>query len=258
MTQALLRLRRHLEGAGRMGSWRVVEMALDARRPTLRAEHCQGESGRWLPVEVSFDQSLTTLRKSELLARAVAPDPRPLQLARLLRLWAEKRGVVGQRKGHLSGYAVCLLAVFYCQRRGLLGGLAPRKHGELSAFEGRPEEGAGCAAATAAAAAAPGRGTLELLPGLFAFYAGEFDWRREVVSVRLGRRAERRGGGQEALAIEDPVEPGVDLATPYLDWRRNCRLRAEFRRTARLLQGSPGEPGAGVLEAVWQRPRPRV
>lgn len=84
-----------------------------------------------------------------------------------------------------------------------------------------------------------------LLPAFFAFYAGEFDWRTEAVSVRLGRRARRRArppqdgsaasGSSAGLCVEDPVEPEVDLASPYLDDLRDAQLRKELVRAATLL-----------------------
>merc|ERR1712150_47306 len=84
----------------------------------------------------------------------------------------------------------------------------------------------------------------ELVPDFFSFYACEFDWMREVVSPRLGRRslkASMQGvdcsysSCLPSLVVEDPVEPDVDLASPYLDSARARRLRAEFRRASRLL-----------------------
>merc|ERR1712107_299897 len=98
----------------------------------------QGVSSRLL-VEVSFDQTLAALQKSELLRSCAEHNPRPLQVARLLRLWAENRGVVGQRQGYLSGYALCLLAIFYCQCCKVLGALSPKTSGELSAFHDQPK-----------------------------------------------------------------------------------------------------------------------
>ena len=37
---------------------------------------------------------------------------------RLVKLWASRRRVYGKRKGHLSGFAFTLLAIFHLQRTG--------------------------------------------------------------------------------------------------------------------------------------------
>ncbi|CAE8694955.1 unnamed protein product [Polarella glacialis] len=356
--QALLRFRRHLESAG--DRWHVEEMALDARRPTLRMRQVAGMTGNIdlagfgsgtstrssissssrsrtiscgsLAVEVTFDQSLATLRKSELLARACAVGGGQVrQVALVLRIWAAARGLTGQRKGYPSGYAFGLMALYFCQRQGLLGGLSPKAREELSAFfpsdhgqpalreqEGQPSQSQpvhwqphGASASTAAKATTetietpeigrtataetntlpppivqisftvaatfrdisivpaglsgsastsstvtsprvaimPPLGSpeldpvLDLGPGLFAFFARDFDWYQEAVSVTSGGRSLHPRSTEGAakprkgvLWVEDPVEAGVDLAGPYLSQARNIRLRAEFRRADRLLR----------------------
>ncbi|CAE8723500.1 unnamed protein product [Polarella glacialis] len=288
--QALLRFRRHLESAG--DRWHVEEMALDARRPTLRMRQVAGMTGNIdlagfgsgtstrssissssrsrtiscgsLAVEVTFDQSLATLRKSELLARACAVGGGQVrQVALVLRIWAAARGLTGQRKGYPSGYAFGLMALYFCQRQGLLGGLSPKAREELSAFfpsdhgqpalreqEGQPSQSQPVHwQPHGAVAIMPPLGSpeldpvLDLGPGLFAFFARDFDWYQEAVSVTSGGRSLHPRSTEGAakprkgvLWVEDPVEAGVDLAGPYLSQARNIRLRAEFRRADRLLR----------------------
>eukprot|EP00928_Gymnodinium_smaydae_P028350 TRINITY_DN21633_c0_g2_i1.p1 TRINITY_DN21633_c0_g2~~TRINITY_DN21633_c0_g2_i1.p1 ORF type:complete len:926 (+),score=160.55 TRINITY_DN21633_c0_g2_i1:63-2780(+) len=281
--QALLRLRRHLEADQSRAVWTVIEMALDARRPTLRLSSASAVAS--VAVEVSFDQSLATLRKSELLARLAESSPAVLRVARLLRLWAERRGIAGQRHGYLSGYAWCLMAVFYCQCRGLLGGLQPRGRDDLAAFaspvagadDGAEAQGGSAQATAIADSLGVARGDVaadsvaapeaQLLAGAFAFYARGFRWGHEVVDVQAGRRTSRPLAASTLLCIADPVEAGVDLAAPYLSFQRGQRLRAEFRRAHRLirlgddgsaaaLRGGAGAGGDGAWNAVFrQRPR---
>lgn len=99
-------------------------MRLETRRP----------GGAPRVLEVTFDHSLATVAKSELLARCTAASPEAMRLARLLRHWADERGIAGQRHGYLSGYAWCLLAVFFLQCRGQLAALVPRLGGLCLAF----------------------------------------------------------------------------------------------------------------------------
>jgi len=273
--RAVLRLRRHLEEDRAFGEWRGFDAALDARKPVLRVRRALPlgavSDGVWPSVvmEVSFDQGLGAVRKSALLASCVEHDSRPLQLARLVRQWADARGLAGQLKGFPSGFAWCLMAVFFCQCRGLLGGLRAKTRADHSAFAAWADGGAVPGRTTATPAALPARPVREamaLLPGFFAFFAHEFGWNEEVVAVRLGHRVlrrelvvqgGRRGGAALAplLCVEDPVEPDADLAASYLDARRDLRLRAELRRAARLLRGSGGgRPRATKgLAAAWAK-----
>ncbi len=56
--------------------------------------------------------------------------------------------------------------------------------------------------------AAPGRDVLELLPGLFAFYADEFDWRREVYEFESTRLA------IDLLLGRTDLRPGLEAGKP--------------------------------------------
>jgi len=267
---ALLRFHRHIvEAAETMETpWRVSGLVLDASRPILCLKHCgekSGGGGSTTAVQVSFDQSLMALRKSELLAKCSEHDPRPLQLARLVRLWAQVRCMSGQQEGYPSGFAWCLLAIFYCQCRGMLGGLTPK---ELRTESASSSTLPGGVLLPGASSELPGMDleacamAISLLPGFFAFFAREFRWSQEVVAVRLGHRALRIAGecaapgmGLATLSVEDPVEPNVDLAAPYLNLYRDARLRAEFRRADRQLRGSCAADASRWVAVFRGRPR---
>ncbi|CAE6965969.1 unnamed protein product [Symbiodinium natans] len=54
-----------------------------------------------------------------------------------------------------------------------------------------------------------------VLSGVFSFYASYFDWSQEAVSVHRGLPGSHPPGAKPSLAllrVDDPVEPGVDLA----------------------------------------------
>ncbi|CAJ1401098.1 unnamed protein product, partial [Effrenium voratum] len=125
----LLRLRRELE-AEQDNMWKVEEMALDARRPTLRLRW----SGLTIGVEVTFDQHLVTLAKSELLARACkeASFPKPGAVLLMARAWAQRRQICGQRQGYPSGYGLGLMVAYHWRRMGFLGALRPKSRQSLS------------------------------------------------------------------------------------------------------------------------------
>eukprot|EP00931_Biecheleriopsis_adriatica_P103206 TRINITY_DN78070_c0_g1_i1.p1 TRINITY_DN78070_c0_g1~~TRINITY_DN78070_c0_g1_i1.p1 ORF type:complete len:662 (+),score=139.75 TRINITY_DN78070_c0_g1_i1:230-1987(+) len=255
--RAAVILRRHLEGHD-SNFWASPEVVLDTRRPLLRLT-CT-VAGSEISVEVSFDPELAALRKSSALAIAFAEgaegcrDLRPLALARLVRFWAASRGLAGQQDGYPSGFAWCLMAIFYSQcRLGLLGGLAPKSSKQLSAFfvqESSPRSGAVELSLEDLQKAVP------LLPGFFNFYASTFSWQGEVISTRLGRRMHRRELLEQnhtgLLCIEDPLEPDSDLAATYLSRHRNLRLRAEMRRANRFLnwQSTAGDD-TEVIISRW-------
>eukprot|EP00439_Symbiodinium_sp_Y106_P012314 s3748_g1.t2 len=230
-SRSVLRLQRHFEGV-RSDKWHRIEAVLDTRRPLLRL--CHSPPGHAaLKVEVGFDPSLAAVQKSSMLSSLEGPS---LALARLIRQWTMARRVAGQQAGYPSGFAWCLLAVFYCQVRRLeppLGSQSP--HDWIDGRFRKPVLISEKALSEAAA----------LLPGFFAFYAEHFRWTEEVVSTRLGRRTFRAlqpspKRADKVLCIEDPLEPDSDLAAAYLSAGRDRRLRAELRRAKRLLRRGPG------------------
>merc|ERR1711933_329357 len=97
------------------------------------------------------------------------------------------------------------MVAFYCQCRllpALLGPVRPMQREELTAFPStaQQEEEVGSSewrAALPRRLALPVSLTCSetetLLPGLFVFYASEFDWQKEAISVRLGCRTLRPG-----------------------------------------------------------------
>eukprot|EP00928_Gymnodinium_smaydae_P044391 TRINITY_DN29616_c0_g1_i2.p1 TRINITY_DN29616_c0_g1~~TRINITY_DN29616_c0_g1_i2.p1 ORF type:complete len:466 (+),score=113.67 TRINITY_DN29616_c0_g1_i2:55-1398(+) len=138
------------------------------------------------------------------------------RLASLTKFWARRRGVYGQAQGHLSGYAFTQLAVFFAQ-------VAPTR---------------------------PSPSLAQLLVGFFSFYARDFDWATECVSVATGRRVEkasRRFLGVRHLSIEDSVERWKDLGAAHLDALGNERLQQEFQRAAALLGNAESEASLEVL-----------
>lgn len=198
-------------------------MALNARRPTLRLR----KAGLDAAVEVTFDQTLATLLKSDVLARATRQSPSHHLVLLLIRCWAARRGLCGQRRGFPSGYAFGLMVANHWQSLGMLP-LSPRSRESLSAWGG--------------AQAAPVEPLnmedvdRHMVAGLFSaffrFYGFSFQWRKEAVSVRSVSRSK----SSPLLWVEDPLEPGVDLAGPYLNSWRNARLFGELRRCGRQVQ----------------------
>lgn len=76
-------------------------------------------SGRQCPVDLCFNM-LNGIRNTELQRRLTAAQPRFRPLARLVKLWAKQRLLVGADKHLFSSYALVLLVAAFLQRRALL------------------------------------------------------------------------------------------------------------------------------------------
>ncbi|CAJ1334380.1 unnamed protein product [Effrenium voratum] len=201
--------------SNRFGSSPLLRLDFEASRLEAR------ELGR-----VGFDPELAAVRKSSTLAALAQQGNLPLALARLVRLWAHARALDGQRRGYPSGFAWCLMAVFFCQVRHQVPPLSVPSSDQAPVMVTDDDL----------------KQAAQWLPSFFDFYGAIFRWDQEVVSTRLGRRAFKQGR-LSGLCIEDPLEPDTDLAAAYLSPARDCRLRAELRRARRLLAGAPRSDG---------------
>ncbi|CAE8618594.1 unnamed protein product [Polarella glacialis] len=259
------------------------------------------------PILFDFSVNSTTpLYSAALLAECCRMDVRAHELIILVRRWAKNRGICHVAKGHLSPYAWSVLVVYFLQVAAcpdkaegqLLPALqdvqlsslllAPDFAGvsasatdktkicaeptlsqsgltsELEASEGRPET----------------QSVAELMRDLLHFYAHEFQWGEEGVSLRRGSRGpprtspprevwvnESTGRTESVVAgpyIEDPFEPrrnlGECMTAPSL-----ARLQEELARAAELCVGKaaslerllepwapPERSGAGLDEPLQQ------
>lgn len=203
----LAALRVVLKAARGSSLWAVLGAALPAfpiYEPSLALLHRPSES------KVDFALSPTRVlgvEKSSILRGMDVGlgNCEVRRLVSLVKMWARRRHVYGQARGYLSGFGFTQLAIFFAQVSGDHAGLAP------------------------------------LLRGFFFFYAEEFDWAQECVSVAAGQRvfkASARFRGLPHLSIEDCVESGKDLGARHLGADQNARLREEMERACRLLRSA--------------------
>lgn len=205
-----------------------------------------------IPVDVSVN-SAAPLHNAALLAECGQLDPRAKALILFVRRWAKDRGICHAAKGHLAPYAWSSLVIFFMQARADGAPLLPPLEGSqvssgLSVARGAKEQLPPWRRRRVAAWQPPeGRDAELTVAALFAefarFYAGAVDWRKEGVSVRLGRRAEPGlrtalhivahddGGSDVAPTIEDPFEPTRNLGDTMTSWGIR-RLREELVRAA--------------------------
>ena len=102
------------------------------------------------------------------------------------------------------------------------------------------------------------RSTGELLLSYFYYYAFEFDWRRQVVSIRSDdvvlkeEKSKHHGWKRHArLSIEDPFEVGYDVGHVLREDTAR-RLRREFSRAYLILSGGCGVMGSKALDMLLE------
>eukprot|EP00747_Dinoflagellata_sp_TGD_P047287 gnl/TRDRNA2_/TRDRNA2_144919_c0_seq1.p1 gnl/TRDRNA2_/TRDRNA2_144919_c0~~gnl/TRDRNA2_/TRDRNA2_144919_c0_seq1.p1 ORF type:complete len:625 (+),score=101.50 gnl/TRDRNA2_/TRDRNA2_144919_c0_seq1:37-1911(+) len=172
----------------------IVEEILSARIPILKLRF-DGS----LDVDLSC-HNIQPLRNTRLLQAYAKLDPVVRQLVVAIKLWAKAEHVSGAPDGNLSSYSLTLLALYFLQVDPDLQ--MPRLNTKIFGeedFEGRRQIVWSCRLPLA-----------DVVCRFFHFYAVEFDWGAEVVSVRLGRRASTEGFPKlkarsvQRFHVEDP------------------------------------------------------
>lgn len=206
----------------------VQSLVLSAKRPIMQLT---------LPGAIQVDLSVenrTGFLKSAYVVAHLEQSPAALrQACFLLKSWAKRRRVYGQKHLFPSGLAFACLAIFAAQRleppmapRGLP---LPMMHSPWASIP------------------SSNKGRLQeerhddllqrLLHFTFRFYAEDFKWDSERVCIRSGHQSPRLPSDRaerSVLSIQDPVETNLDLAWPYMNERRSNMLKAEFCRATRL------------------------
>jgi len=228
-------------------------------------------SGQGVPLNLSVN-AVTPLYNAALLAECGRLEPRARELILLVKRWAKDRGLCHAAKGHFSPYVWTLVVIFFCQvYESEEGPLLPPLDG-FETCSGLMKAGRGAQPKRAAAPepagepaphSAPKRSAAALFKDFAAFFAKDFDWRKEAVSIRLGRRAApdqalplhivldgEAGGSDVGPSIEDPFEPSQNLGA-CTTASSLAHLRSELRRAEELC--SNGASLSKLLEP-WAPP----
>lgn len=229
---------------------------------TLLAPGHLAASEEAIPVDFSVN-TVSPLRSAALLEECGRLEPRAKDLILLVHRWARDRGISHAVKGHLPPYAWSLLCIYYLQVGSPSEGPLLPPFGALASCAdpftalscGRSERAAARNSITTTAAA--------LFKGFVRFYREEFHWRREAVSVRLGRRAPPElslplhivlaGGARRtevAPSLEDPFEPSRNISSTMTS-DGIVRFREELQRAHELC--SSGASLAALL-TPWAPP----
>ena len=208
--------------------------------------------------------NIDAVRNTRLLRAYARLDSGISDFGRAVKLWASAAKIIGTAEGNLSSQTLMMMAIYSLQVdedlhlpclpleafvEGGLGEADPRMM-EVCALWGWPE-----------AALDP----LRLLARFLKFFAEEFSWGREVVSVRLGRRCNARDTDISVLQfrdaarihIEDPYRLGRNLHQE-LTVENEERLREALRDADRTMRAGgrpmglqPTDAGAFALPYLY-------
>ncbi len=188
---------------------------------------------------------MLALWNTRLLADYAKVDPRVRQLGYVVKHWAKKRAINEPYHGTLSSYAFLLMVINFLQQRrppvlpclqALLGDSGPQVRATVEGFE------LAYCTASASFVKRNNESLGELLASFFRFFAHDFDWSTQVVSVRTGRllsKTEKEWTKHLAkdknwFALEDPFETTHNLGR-VVDRNTLKGIRAEFARAYRVL-----------------------
>mmetsp|Transcript_64646 Transcript_64646/g.189128 ORF Transcript_64646/g.189128 Transcript_64646/m.189128 type:complete len:543 (-) Transcript_64646:67-1695(-) len=248
----------HLVGTNafkfRRSAFRGQEPKVTMIAPSPTAE------GQGIPVNISVN-AVTPLYKAALMTECGQLDPRAKELILLVKRWAKDRGLCHAAKGHLSPYAWTLIAIFFLQAGAKEPSLPPLDLFPTSS--GLMKKGSSAPRTESPKLKACDKSAGALFKDFITFYAREFIWEKEVISVRLGRRGPPDvsvplhiillddATTMVGPSIEDPFEDSQNIgecmtASSYL------RLQEELQRADKLCS-QPGTSLTLLLEP-WAPP----
>lgn len=187
----------------------LIEAVWSARVPVLKLRF-----ERWLEVDLSC-QNTEAILNTELLRVYAKMHPAVKHLVVWVKLWAKAHGVNGAKNGHLSSYTLTLMSIYFMQvHPSLRLPCVPTDQFSLeNPFPIFDFSHWQCHMTAA-----------ELLSCFFYFFAHDFQWGTEVVSVRLGYRAQI-GSPEFAALSGHPFSWRLHVEDPFLLHRNlNCVL----------------------------------
>ncbi|KAF8685824.1 hypothetical protein HU200_043732 [Digitaria exilis] len=224
----------------RTDSFDNVEAITGARVPIVRMS--DPESGFSCDICIN---NLLAVANTKLLKDYAQIDQRLLQLAFLVKHWAKLRGVNETYRGTLSSYAYVLMCIHFLQLRepkslpclqAMEHTYTMNVHGTECAYFDKVHQLQDFGAENKESIA-------ELLWAFFHYWAFHHNYKRDVISVRIGNTISRKqknwtariGNDRHLMCIEDPFETDHDLGRG-VDRQTIRILREEFERAATMLQ----------------------
>lgn len=237
------------------GNFEVKEFVANATVPILKLTFIDSAQRR-LEVDVSCNNK-DPLSNTRLLRAYSLLDPAVKDLCIAIKLWARASGVIDASLRNLSSYAFNLLVIYFLQ-------VEPKVC--LPCLPIEPFQVRGTILDLPLCATADWRSpfpTTELLIRFFKFYAHQFSWGSEVVSLRFGTRLSRddrkfealRGRWAYRLHIEDPYKWDRNLHC-VLGKREELKLRFSFVAAVGQLQAKTATLPMGLQPVRSLEPPP--
>ncbi|TDH67822.1 hypothetical protein CCR75_006789 [Bremia lactucae] len=246
-TENLYLLRATLQRAAKCEIRHVIA---GARVPIIRFLHTL--NGRKYECDLCFENILAT-RNTSLLRAYADFDDRARVLGLAVKHWAKKRGICDASTGFLNSYSFVLLSIYFLQIVRVLPNLQDADLLEIAnipfdiyndvniafcedrdiaqAYHMRKLEEKGL----------PSYSLATLLAGFFEFYATQFDFARQVVTVRSPETRILKlalWGSRKAkswrMSIQDPLEIDRDIGC-VLQFKGQMKIIGEFRRAHEML-----------------------
>jgi len=188
----------------------VVEEIWGARIPLLKLRF----DGR-IDVDLSCHNT-QALQNTHLLSAYVNLHPAIQDFIVAVKLWAKTQGICGAASGHLSSYALTMMAVFFLQvDPELQVPCLPVSVCDSSGFHGDVARSWSCPMPVSV-----------MLYRFFNFFATKFWWGGEVVAVRVGRRILATDSNFRRLPARKSSR--LHIEDPFLEGRNlNCTLGSE-------------------------------
>jgi len=193
--------------------------------------------------------TLTAFRAVDLLNECDQLEARARELVLIVQRWARDRGIAHAAKGHLPPYAWSLLAIYFLQV-GVAdeeGPLLPPLD-SLSSSPRCTKDKRGLMDSSWPRSQGTKKTPALLFKEFVKFYMSEFDWTKEIVSVRLGSRTKSKF--QSTPFVQDPFESASNVGA-FMNVAAMDRLREELSRAHALC--SRGGSLAELLEP-WAPP----
>jgi len=221
--------------------------------------------------DVSIQDPLPVIN-TRLLRTYAHLEPYIMVLSMAVKRWAKYNSIGTTQTGAISSYSWTLLVIYYLQ---VCHGL-PSAHmvfqEKLGEMRLEPPPSFECAFSDIGDCKSrypvtdDDRSVGELLKGFFFFYAREFGWQSEVVSVRLGSRNDLKSGncfnptflaraenGCGSLNIEDPIECRRNLNFALGKTRGLELIKAAIQKAHRDLQSGAVLPVSLVSKPPFGR-----
>jgi hypothetical protein len=232
------------------GNFEVEEEIYAARIPI-----CKLRWARCLDVDVSFCNTEPFANTQMLRAYSLLHTP-ARSLAVLVKLWAKGEYCCGAKEGHLSSYALTLMALYFLQVDDCVQ--MPCLPTEI--FDGKSSTSPDHKVQWACPIPLP-----TLLCRFFHFYASTFVWGQEVISVRVGHRLNINHECYQKLRGRYGASSSLHIEDPFLLHRNlNCVLKPEQEQmlymkiceACSITQTGNIPPGLSVVQVMYSKRSP--